>query len=77
MMSPEAIVMMDTNMRYVSGDIQMEESKVSHIVVHLYMYVAGDISHNVESLEYEVAQFFLGSPHPRIYILHENLFLKI
>lgn len=50
----------------------MEESKVSHIVVHLYMYVAGDISHNVESLEYEVAQFFLGSPHPRIYILHKN-----
>lgn len=72
MMSPEAFVMMDSNMRYFSGDIQMEESKVSHIVVQLYMYVAGDISHNVESLEYEVAQFFLGSPHPRIYILHKN-----
>lgn len=51
MMSPEAFVMMDSNMRYFSGDIQMEESKVSHTVVHLYMYVAGDISHNVESLE--------------------------
>lgn len=38
------------NMRYVSGDIQMDESKVSQIVVHLYMYVAGDIPHTVESL---------------------------
>lgn len=38
------------NMRYVSGDIQMDESKVSQIVVHLYMYVAGDIRHTVESL---------------------------
>lgn len=38
------------NMGYVSGDIQMDESKVSQIVVHLYMYVAGDIPHTVESL---------------------------
>lgn len=38
------------DMRYVSGDIQMDESKVSQIVVHLYMYVAGDIPHTVESL---------------------------
>lgn len=38
------------NMRYVSGDIQMDESKVSQIVVHVYMYVAGDIPHTVESL---------------------------
>lgn len=37
-------------MRYVSGDIQMDESKVSQIVVHVYMYVAGDIPHTVELL---------------------------